>query len=98
MSILMKIYIICLFSLMVIVWIFIIAILSGCASKPIKIEYNCPTLSLPADPEIYTKKITDKSNPNEVMKAWVATAAGLRSWNLIVRKQNQRGFGSHLAD
>jgi hypothetical protein len=61
--------------------------LSSCATKPVEISYNCPKLVLPKDPILYTKKLTEKSNAEDVMKSWVATAVAYRDWNKTVRKQ-----------
>lgn len=62
-------------------------LLTSCATKPIQIAYNCPKIELPPDPIVYAKKLNDKSNSEEVMKSWVATAIGYRDWNKTVRKQ-----------
>ena len=65
-------------------------LLTGCASEiePVPVAYNCPRLMLPDDPVPATIQLTDKSTPDEVIKAWVATAYAYRGWNQIVRKQN----------
>ena len=61
--------------------------LSSCASKPIPIQFNCPRIMLPPDPIEATKKLTAKSSPDTVAKAWVATTTEYKGWNIIVRKQ-----------
>lgn len=65
----------------------IILLLSLNACGTIPIAYNCPKIVLPPDPIIPISKLTDKSKPNEVVKAWIATATAYRDWNRIVRKQ-----------
>lgn len=63
-------------------------ILTSCSTvKPIPVAYDCPKLVLPADPITPIDKLTDKSKPDEVMKAWVSTAVAYRDWNRIVRQQ-----------
>jgi hypothetical protein len=63
-------------------------ILTSCATtKPIPVAYKCPQLVLPPDPITPLDKLTDKSKPDEVMKAWVSTAVAYRDWNHIVRQQ-----------
>ena len=62
--------------------------MAGCvAPKPIPIAYNCPIIQLPPDPEIITRQLTDASRPDEVMKAWVATASSYYQWNRIVHQE-----------
>ena len=56
-------------------------------STPVKVAYECPRIQLPADPVAPVTKLTDKSTPDEVIKAWVATATVYRNWNKTVRKQ-----------
>ena len=63
--------------------------LSSCASKPIPLSYNCPRIMLPPDPILPTRKLTTKSRPDQVAKAYRATVSALRGWNSIVRKQVQ---------
>lgn len=70
----------------VLVFIFIVAI-SACAQQPVPIAYHCPRIVLPSDPALPVKNLNANSKPNDVMKAWVATAVGLRTWNKIVRQQ-----------
>ena len=55
--------------------------------KPPPIAYHCPEIILPNDPIPETNKLTDKSKPDEITKAWVYTAVSYRDWNRIVRKQ-----------
>lgn len=62
-------------------------LLSACATKPVQIAYNCPTLMLPPDPVPFTRSLTGKSPPDEVVKAWVATAIAYRDWDRVVRLQ-----------
>ena len=59
----------------------------ACASKIEPVAYNCPRIELPDDPVSLTDTITDDSTPDEVMKAWVATAYAYRGWNRTVRQQ-----------
>ena len=66
-----------------------VLILTSCSCKPqlIPIVQKLPPIILPSDPVNYTKNLTLKSSPDEVIKAWVATAISYRNWNIIVRKQ-----------
>jgi hypothetical protein len=59
----------------------------SCAHKPLPISYNCPKMVLPPDPVPQTKRLTKNSRPDQVIKAWVATANEYRGWNKIVREQ-----------
>ncbi len=68
-------------------WLLIGVLSAGCSSKHIPISYNCPKIELPSDPIDYTKMLTDISQPDEVIKAWVATASGYKEWNIIVKEQ-----------
>ncbi len=56
----------------------------GCTSK---VYPNCPTIVLPDDPRVPVKDLTLESTPDEVIKAWVATAYAYRDWNRVVRRQ-----------
>ena len=60
---------------------------SSCAVKAVPVIYKCPQITLPADPIPLTKQLTDRSKPDEIIKAWVATATAYRNWHHIVRKQ-----------
>ena len=68
-----------------------IMIFLSCAScalmKPKTIAYNCPHLILPKDPPEYLNKLTDKSPPSDVLRAWIVTAISYKDWNLAVRRQ-----------
>lgn len=64
-----------------------LTVTSCTTSKPTPIAYDCPRILLPADPVIPIRKLTDKSKPDDVIKAWVATAVAYRDWNRVVRKQ-----------
>lgn len=79
------------FVVYVICWLFLIALLiflfTGCATKPVPVAYDCPTLELPADPVPATRKLTDKSRPDEVIKAYVKTVRDYVSWNQVVRAE-----------
>lgn len=59
----------------------------SCTHKPIPISYNCPKIVLPSDPVPQTKRLNKNSRPDQVIKAWVATANEYRGWNKIVREQ-----------
>lgn len=62
--------------------------LAACSTmKPVAIAYHCPKIVLPEDPIAPVDKLTDKSKPDEVMKAWVSTAIAYRDWNRVVRQQ-----------
>lgn len=72
----------------VILCFFIIAFTTGCGTKAIQpIAYDCPKIKLPNDPIDYTKSLNEKSTPDEVIKAWVATAQSYKGWNKTVRRQ-----------
>lgn len=64
-----------------------ILIVTSCAHTPTPIAYHCPKIELPPDPVPQTKRLTSKSRPDQVIKAWVATANGYKGWNKIVRQQ-----------
>ena len=66
----------------------LVFILSGCTiPKPVPVVYDCPIVDLPPDPVPATRKLTVKSRPDEVVKAWVATAKAYKQWNTIVRQE-----------
>lgn len=65
----------------------VILCLFSCASQPIPIAYQCPTIQLPPDPPLATQKLTAKSTSSEIVKAWVASAIALKGWNTVVREQ-----------
>ena len=63
-------------------------ILISCSTgKPALVSYKCPAIVLPDDPVEYVSTLNAKSEPNEVMQAWVATALSYRNWNRTVREQ-----------
>ena len=63
-------------------------ILISCSTgKPALVSYDCPAVVLPDDPTEYVSTLTEKSEPNEVIQAWVATALSYRNWNRAVRLQ-----------
>ena len=77
------------------IWLFIILIIaicvcvvvmSGCSSQPYLSE-NYPELIIPPDPKPPINNLTRKSTPDQVVKAWVATAILYKDWNVTVRKQ-----------
>lgn len=55
--------------------------------KPIKVVYDCPKIILPSAPIPPIKQLKNDSPPDEVIKAWVATAIVYRDWQSIVRRQ-----------
>ena len=60
--------------------------LTACTSvKPV--AFKCPRIILPADPVPATRKLTPKSTPDQVVKAWVATSYLYQGWNKTVRQQ-----------
>jgi len=63
-------------------------LLTGCAKQlnPNLIG-DIPTLNIPSDPEEPVKKLTPESKPDEVIKAWVATATAYKNWNRVIRNQ-----------
>lgn len=70
--------------------IILFLICTSCSSvKTTPVSYQCPQIKLPADPVPATRHLTARSKPNEVIKAWVATALAYREWDIIVRKQVQ---------
>ena len=64
-----------------------ILIITSCAHKPVPIAYHCPKIELPPDPISQTKRLNRNSRPDQVIKAWVATANEYKGWNKIVREQ-----------
>jgi len=73
---------------------FLILVLSGCATTPRPIVYNCPKIVLPPDPVPEVYKLTVKSKPGDIVKAWVATAIQYHDWNLAVHKEISEAQGS----
>ncbi len=72
----------------VLVALVVSCLVCGCThDNPVKVVYDIPELSLPPDPIPYTNTLTSKSTPDQVMKAWVATAMQYRGWNQAVRKE-----------
>ena len=65
----------------------LMAALTGCASTPKPVAYDCPVIALPPDPVPEVSKLTVKSTDDEIIKAWVITAIQYREWNIIVRRQ-----------
>lgn len=63
----------------------LILFLVGCSS-PVLIP-QVQAIKLPPDPVNGVAALTDKSSPDEVVRAWVATATAYRNWNRTVRKQ-----------
>lgn len=55
------------------------------------VYYNVPFIQVPPDPPSHMDAITDKSPPEDVMKAWIATAVSERGWRRTVRKQIDAG-------
>ncbi len=62
-------------------------VLTACTTTPIPVSYNCPKLELPSDPPQAIRLLNSKSKPDEVMKAWVATATDYYQWNQIVHAE-----------
>ena len=62
-------------------------ILPACSSGAAPIAYQCPTIVLPPDPKNPASKLGPQASPDEVIKAWVATAVAYYEWNKIVRAQ-----------
>lgn len=71
----------------ILILLVILVAMTGCAPKAVPLAYNCPTITLPPDPIPVIRKLTAKSRPDEVMKAWVETAYQYRGWNQAVRNQ-----------
>jgi hypothetical protein len=66
----------------------VFCILISCTTgKPTLVRYDCPEIVFPDDPPEYVSTLSDKSAPNEVTQAWVATALSYRNWNKAVRDQ-----------
>jgi len=65
----------------------ILIIVTACSRTAAPIAYDCPVIILPDDPAPLTASLTDESRPDEVIKAWVATAYAYRGWNQDVRQQ-----------
>jgi hypothetical protein len=64
-----------------------VSLLSCATKEPIPISYHCSVIQLPDDPISPVGALTRDSRPDEVIKAWVATAYAYRGWNRAVRKQ-----------
>lgn len=64
--------------------IFISFFINACSTP---IFYTHSKIILPNDPIVPISKLNDQSQPDEVIKAWVATAIAYRNWSRIVRKQ-----------
>ncbi len=69
--------------------IMMLLFLEACGTKTIPLSYNCPTIQLPIDPIPFTRSLTLTSQPDEVIKAWVATAMEYKGWDETVRKEIQ---------
>jgi hypothetical protein len=65
--------------------IVLLILISGCSGT--KIAFECPKVQLPPDPVLATSILTSKSQDDEIIKAWVASAASLKNWNRVVRAQ-----------
>jgi hypothetical protein len=67
---------------------FVAFVLTSCTTiKPTPIAYKCPKIILPTDPVVPVHALNANSKPDDVIKAWVATAVAYRDWNRVVRKQ-----------
>ena len=66
--------------------------LCTCATKPIPIMYQTPRIMLPPDPIPATVNLTPQSKPDQVVKAWVATATEYKKWCSIVRLQVEKNY------
>lgn len=65
-----------------------ICMITSCSTpKPVPVSYDCPQIDLPRDPVPATRQLTVTSKPDEVMKAWVASAMAYKKWDEIVRTQ-----------
>ena len=63
-----------------------IVLINGCTMQKIApVAYDCPQIELPPEPIPATRKLTNKSKPNEIIKAWVATAKSYHDWMTIVQ-------------
>ena len=67
--------------------IVLVLCLPTCAMKPTPIAYQTPHIMLPPDPIPATANLNPKSSPDQVVKAWVATATAYKKWCSIVREQ-----------
>lgn len=63
------------------------SVTASCAVKPIPVVYQCPNIQLPKEPKEYTSKLTQKSRPDEVVKAYYADLSSYKAWCEIVKKQ-----------
>jgi hypothetical protein len=69
-------------------WLLLLcSMLASCSTTPTPVSYNCPVIILPPDPIPEVNKLTIKSKPNEIIKAWVATAVQYHDWNVAVHRQ-----------
>lgn len=74
-------------SILILLFSFSVSSITSCEKKPDPVVYQCPRIHLPDDPPMLINRLTEKSEADEVMKSYVATVVGLRSWNQAVRKQ-----------
>lgn len=77
-----------LFFLIVFMAIICFCLVAGCSTqKPLPVVYDLPTIKLPAAPPEFTQGLNDKSTPDEVVKAWVASSVAYKSWMIAVKRQ-----------
>lgn len=60
--------------------------IAGCSSQPLKLAYDCPRISLPPIPALPVKNLNDNSQPDEVVKAYVASIRLMKDWSVAVNK------------
>lgn len=59
----------------------------SCATKPIPVVYQCPVVKLPPEPVAHLSRLTNKSRPDQVLKAYVADLSAYKGWCHAVQKQ-----------
>lgn len=64
-------------------------LVTACMKSQPPVTYQCPRVVLPDDPKNNLATLTEESTPDQVIKAWVATAVAYRNWNHAVREQVQ---------
>lgn len=64
-------------------------VIAGCANKITPVSYQCPVIRLPGIPTREIVNLSDKSRPDEVIKAYVIDLQSCSSWVKTVQVQAQ---------
>lgn len=63
-------------------------LITACSTtKPRPVAYQCPPVKLPSEPIEPILSLKQDSRPDEIIKAWVATATGYKAWHDTVLDQ-----------